>query len=520
MTQGDQLDLLIIGGGINGAGIARDAAGRGLRVGLCEQGDLANYTSSASTKLVHGGLRYLEYYEFILVRKALKEREVLLRIAPHIIWPLRFVMPHVRELRPAWMIRLGLFLYDHLGGRKLLPASRGIRLREHPAGEPLDPALTKGFVYSDCWVQDARLVVLNCRDAADRGARIMPRTRCVAAERDSDGWMATLRSTAGGDESRIRARALVNAAGPWVSRVLGEATHHRPEHDVQLVKGSHIVVPRLFDHEFAYIFQHTDGRVVFAIPYEGDFTLIGTTDVVYQGDPAEACASRQEIDYLCAAVNRYFRKAVSPRDVVWTYSGVRALYDEHASDNASAVSRDYELGLDTDGAPLLSVFGGKITTYRTLAAEALDKLGTVMQVPARDWTGTEPLPGGDIAGADFEAYLADARRRHGWAPEALMTRWVRNYGTRVDALLEGCASVPDLGEDFGAGLYEAELRYLFYNEWATTAEDVLWRRSKLGLRLTGPQTERVAARLDAMRTEERGPNHVSDAGKRQQDRRR
>ena len=396
MALGDEIDLLIIGGGINGAGIARDAAGRGLRVALCEQGDLANFTSSASTKLVHGGLRYLEYYEFMLVRKALKEREVLLGIAPHIIWPLRFVMPHVTELRPAWMIRLGLFLYDHLGGRKRLPASSGVKLRQHPAGEPLDDRLVRGFEYSDCWVQDARLVVLNCQDAEANGARIMPRTRCVGAERDDHGWTATLRSTADGAEQQVRARMLVNAAGPWVGEMLGTTTQHPPQKAVQLVKGSHIVVPKLFDHEYAYIFQHTDGRIVFAIPYEGDFTLIGTTDVVYHGDPSQASASAEEIEYLCEAVNRYFREPVSPGDVVWTYSGVRALYDEDESENASAVSRDYELNLDRDGAPVLSVFGGKITTYRTLANEALQRIGEVLKVTAGPWTGDAPLPGGDM----------------------------------------------------------------------------------------------------------------------------
>lgn len=514
MALGEEVDLLIVGGGINGAGIARDAAGRGLKVALCEQGDLANFTSSASTKLVHGGLRYLEYYEFMLVRKALKEREVLLGIAPHIIWPLRFIMPHVRELRPAWMIRLGLFLYDHLGGRKRLPASSGVKLRQHPAGEPLEEGLARGFEYSDCWVQDARLVVLNCQDAAANGAQILPRTRCVGAERDAHGWSVTLRSTLDGSERQVRARMLVNAAGPWVGELLGTATQHRPRQDVQLVKGSHIVVPRLFDHDYAYIFQHTDGRIVFAIPYEGDFTLIGTTDVVYHGDPAQAKCSPEEIEYLCQAVNRYFRKPVKPDDVVWTYSGVRALYDEDENENASAVSRDYELVLDRDGAPVLSVFGGKITTYRTLANEAMDRIGEVLRLTGGPWTGAEALPGGDMPGGDFDGYLTELRKRFAWLPETLLYRWVRNYGTCTVDLIGDAAAVSDLGAHFGADLYEAELSYLKKQEWARTADDVLWRRSKLGLRLTQAQAEAVQAWLDADEAEESGVSQVSRTGAR------
>ncbi|MGD8428884.1 MAG: glycerol-3-phosphate dehydrogenase [Ectothiorhodospiraceae bacterium] len=519
MTQNREFDLLVVGGGINGAGIARDAAGRGLRVALCEQADLANFTSSASTKLVHGGLRYLEYYEFNLVRKALREREVLLGIAPHIIWPLRFVMPHVRDLRPAWMIRMGLFLYDHLGGRKKLPASSAVDLRRHPAGEPLDSSLRKGFVYSDCWVQDARLVVLNAMDAAERGAVIMPRTRCVGARRGNDGWEATLRSTVDDSESTIRARAIVNAAGPWVARFLDEAAHVRRGRDVQLVKGSHIVVPKLFDHDYAYIFQHTDGRIVFAVPYEGEFTLIGTTDVVYEGNPAEAKASAEEIEYLCGAVSRYFTKPVRPEDVVWTYSGVRPLYDEDGSENASAVSRDYLLDLDTDGAPLLNVFGGKLTTYRTLAGEAMKKLGSVMTVDEADWTGAAVLPGGDISGGDFDRFLDRIRRRFPWIPQGLAWRLARNYGTRMERMLDGVTDVAGLGEHFGADLYEAELRYLVRHEWAMTAEDALWRRSKLGLRLNDNERARVADWMAAHLEEEREESHGTHAGERQQDRR-
>lgn len=489
---GDDYDLVVVGGGINGTGIARDAAGRGLRVLLCEQGDLANYTSSASTKLVHGGLRYLEYYEFRLVRKALAEREVLLGIAPHIIWPLRFVMPHVRELRPTWMIRAGLFLYDHLGGRRKLAGSRGIDLRRHPAGEPLQAGLRKGFVYSDCWVQDARLVVLNARDAADHGATVRPRTRCVEGTRQNGRWRLTLEDRWTGTRSEVGARAVVNAAGPWVGRFLGEAVHDERRRDVHLVKGSHIVVPRLFEHDHAYLFQHTDGRVIFAIPYEGEFTLIGTTDVAYAGDPATATASAEEIDYLCHAVNRYFRRAVTPADVVWTYSGVRALYDEDESENASALSRDYTLDLDTREAPLLSVFGGKITTYRTLAREAVDRIAPLLGAPVRDWTGTAPLPGGDLPGGDFEGYLQSLLAARPWLPEALGWRLARNYGSAAERILGEAAGLEGLGEHFGADLYEAELRYLAEREWAMTGEDVIWRRSKLGLKLDAAEQGRVA----------------------------
>lgn len=518
MTVQDSVDVLVVGGGINGAGIARDAAGQGLSVALCEQGDLANHTSSASTKLVHGGLRYLEYYEFALVRKALREREVLMDIAPHIIWPLRFVMPHVRDLRPAWMIRLGLFLYDHIGGRRKLPASEGIDLRRHSAGEPLDPELHKGFVYSDCWVQDSRLVVLNCQDARERGAQVLPRMRCVAAERTADHWNATLRSTLDGSERTLKARAIVNAAGPWVARFLEGAVHLAGSKDVHLVKGSHIVVRKWFEHDQAYIFQHTDGRIVFAIPYESDYTLIGTTDVRYRGDPAEAAASAEEVDYLCKAVNRYFRHPLSADDVVWTYAGVRALYDEDEAGNAAAVSRDYTLDLNTRGAPLLSVFGGKITTYRTLAREALGKLQLGLGFPDVDWTGSAPLPGGDMRDADFDAFLAGLKARYNWLPERLAWRLARNYGTRAERLLGDAASPADLGEHFGADLYAAELRYLMREEWAMTADDALWRRSKLGLKLNETEQARVADWMAARFAEERGKEfHDTDAEERQQD---
>lgn len=484
-------DLIVIGGGINGTGIARDASGRGLNVLLCEQGDLGHHTSSASTKLIHGGLRYLEQYEFRLVRKSLAEREVLLGIAPHIIWPLRFVMPHVRELRPAWLIRLGLFLYDHIGGRKRLPASAGIDLPRHDAGKPLDSRLRKGFLYSDCWVQDSRLVVLNARDAGDRGATIRPRTRCVGARRENDHWLVRLQDTRSGTTEEIRTRGLVNAAGPWVDRFLKDEAGLLDKHDVQLVKGSHIVVPRLFDHEYAYIFQHTDGRVIFAIPYEVHYTLIGTTDVPYTGDPAQAQASADEIEYLCTAVNRYFRQPIRAVDVVWTYSGVRALYDEAETESASTVSRDYHLQLDREAAPLLSVFGGKLTTYRTLAREAVDTLAPLLCAPITDWTGTESLPGGDIAGGDFEAFLADVRRRWPWLPAELSWRLARNYGREIETIVGEATRIDELGPCFGADLYQAELVHLREREWARTAADVVWRRTRLGLRLDAAEIDAI-----------------------------
>ncbi len=491
MADLEECDVLVVGGGINGAGIARDAVGRGLSVLLCEQADLAQYTSSASTKLIHGGLRYLEHYEFRLVSRALREREVLMGIAPHIIWPLRFLMPHVRGLRPAWMIRMGLFLYDHLGGRRALPGSHGIDLRAHPGGAPLDPALRKGFAYSDCWVQDARLVVVNATDAAERGATVLPRMQCVAAERGPDAWTATLRSTIDGAERTVRARALVNAAGPWVSRLLGGALSPQEAEGVQLVKGSHIVVPRLFENDYAYVFQHTDGRIVFAIPYERDFTLIGTTEVVHEADPASAATSAEEVDYLCEAVNRYFESPVQPGDVVWTYAGVRPLYDEDRAANASSISRDYSLRLDRQAAPLLTVLGGKLTTYRTLAEEAAGALAGLLGASGGDWTATAPLPGGDFRDADLASFIAGLRRRYPWLPEAMACRLARNYGTRVDQIIGAARDIEDLGERFGADFYEAELRYMVNNEWAMTIDDALWRRSKLGLLLSESERGRV-----------------------------
>lgn len=490
--QTDTFDMIVVGAGINGAGIARDAAGRGLKVLICDQGDLANYTSSASTKLVHGGLRYLEYYEFRLVQKALAEREVLLGIAPHIIWPLRFVMPHVKALRPAWLIRLGLFLYDHLGGRKKLPASKGINLRKHETGEPLIDELTKGFMYSDCWVQDSRLVVLNCLDAARRGSSVLPRTRCVGAQRTEGRWEIRLKDLPTGEESVVYSRSLVNAAGPWVARFLDDAMRRDDDKDVHLVKGSHIVVPSMFEHEASYLFQNHDGRVIFAIPYEQHYTLIGTTDVAYEGNPADAQASDEEIAYLCDAVNHYFKKSITRADVTWTYSGVRALYDESEEDNVSAVSRDYSLDLDERNPPMLSVFGGKITTYRTLARQAVDKLAPALGAKIMDWTGAETLPGGDMPNGDFDAYLAQIQKEYAWLPDEMAWRLVRNYGTEVKVMLGSAQSLADLGWHFGSDLYEAELRYLAEHEWAMSGEDAIWRRTRIGLALDQAQQDRVS----------------------------
>ncbi len=490
-------DMMVIGGGINGCGIARDAAGRGLSVALCERADLGSATSSASTKLVHGGLRYLEHYEFRLVREALQEREVLWGIAPHIIWPLRFVLPYHKGLRPAWLLRLGLFLYDNIGGRKLLPATVTRRLDDGI----LKAAFTKGFEYSDCWVEDSRLVVLNARDAAEHGAEIMPRTECVSATRVDGVWLVALRGL-DGQVRTIRARTLVNAAGPWVARVLGQVVRSNTSAKIRLVQGSHIVVPRLYAHGRCYIFQNADNRIIFAIPYERDFTLIGTTDQDYTGDPADVHASEQEIAYLCRGASDYFAVPVRPDQVVWTYSGVRPLYDDGAS-AAQEATRDYVLTLDApEGeAVLLSVFGGKITTYRRLAEAALDRLAAYLPAASREkpgWTARAALPGGDFDRLGFSALVDGLLQGHPWLPPATATRLARAYGTRATRILDGAASLSDLGEWFGSDLSSAELRYLAREEWARTAADVVWRRTKLGLRLTQSEIIRVDEALAAM----------------------
>ncbi|MBR0681759.1 glycerol-3-phosphate dehydrogenase [Roseomonas eburnea] len=488
-------DLLVVGGGINGAGIARDAAGRGFSVCLVERGDLAGATSSASTKLIHGGLRYLEHYEFRLVREALAEREVMLRIAPHIVWPMRFVLPHRPEMRPRWMIRAGLFLYDHLARRVSLPGHEAIDCRSHPYGAALKPEQTHAFVYSDCWVEDSRLVVLNARDAVARGAEVHVRTALLSARREADGWSCEIGGL-GQPSRQVRARALVNAAGPWALEALGLAGV-KPRGRVRLIKGSHIVVPALQAGEQAYLLQNDDRRVVFVIPYQGRFSLIGTTDIPYEGDARDAKASPEEIAYLCGAVAKQFRRAPMPGEVVWTYSGVRPLYDDGASD-ASKVTRDYVLELD-DGKgrpPVLSVLGGKITTYRRLAEEAVEKVADALGRPAgTSWTATAALPGGDVGAAGFDAFAAEAARRYAWVPPAMLRRLLRAYGSEVDALLAGATKMDDLGRDYGAGLTEREIDWLVGQEWARSAEDVLWRRSRLGLHMSAEERQAVAARL-------------------------
>jgi glycerol-3-phosphate dehydrogenase len=488
-------DIAVIGGGVNGCGIARDAAGRGLSVYLAEQGDLASGTSSASTKLIHGGLRYLEYYEFKLVREALIEREVLLSAAPHIIWPMRFVLPHQQGLRPAWLIRLGLFLYDHLGGRKILPPCKLVDLRRDSAGEPLKPGFKKAFEYSDCWVDDARLVVLNALDAARLGADIRTRTEVLTASRRDGLWHIDTENKITGRRETIAARLLVNAAGPWIAEVVSRRIVSEAQAHTRLVKGSHIVVPRMFEHDRAYIFQNADRRIIFAIPYEGGFTLIGTTDVDFRGDPSDAAASDDEIAYLCRAASEYFAKPIQPADVVWTYSGVRPLYDDGSS-AAQEATRDYvlELDCDEDQAPILNIFGGKITTYRHLSEDALDKLSPWLAAAGRPWTRTAPLPGGDFPVGGFEELVAELTRSHADADPALVRRLARAYGTDASTIM---AAEP--GIHFGAGLWQSEVEYLLRTEWARTAEDILWRRSKLGLRLTEAEAGRLQEWLEENR---------------------
>ncbi len=483
----DPYDIAIIGGGVNGCGIARDAAGRGWRVFLCEKRDLGSGTSSASTKLIHGGLRYLEYYEFRLVREALREREILWGIAPHIVWPLRFVLPCHRKLRPAWLLRLGLLLYDNIGGRRKLPPTRTVRLDRDPVGAPLKPIFRRGFEYSDCWVEDSRLVVLNAMSAAGHGATIAPRTACVSADRVGSLWEVTTRDEDGGQTRRVRARTLINAAGPWAGEVSDNVIRTNARAPVRLVKGSHLVVPRLYDHNGCYIFQNEDKRIFFVIPYETDFTLIGTTDLDWHGDPADVAASPDEIDYLCRATSEYLRVPVRPDQVVWTYSGVRPLHDE-GDGAAQAATRDYVLTFDAPGgtAPLMSILGGKITTFRKLAETALKQLSPHLPAPTgrpAGWTGRAPLPGGAFPMGDFDGEVERVRRCHPFLPLAHARRLVRAYGTRVRTLVGDARTLEDLGRDYGAGLTEAELRYLIRHEWVRRADDVVWRRSKLGLRL-------------------------------------
>ena len=483
-------DLCVIGGGINGAGIARDAAGRGLSVILVEAQDLASATSSASTKLVHGGLRYLEHYEFKLVKSSLKEREVLLNSAPHIIWPMKFALPHDNGLRPYWMIKAGLFLYDRLAGRKKLQKSEALDFATNPIADVLDDKYSRGFSYADCWAEDSRLVTLNAMDAYERGAVIMPRTACVYLDplKDKTGWNVHLQNTLNGDQFQITANMVVNAAGPWVRSLLEGSNLTSDEvgadyaPHIRLVKGSHIIVPKLFDGEHAFIFQQPDGRIVFTIPYEHEYTLVGTTDVPFEGDASEVKIEPDEIQYLCGAINRSFKKKIKAEDVVWTYSGVRSLVDDGKKD-ASKVTRDYRLHIDERfGPPILSVFGGKLTTYRKLSEQVVDRLATFRpRQRLMSWTDSTHLPGGDINNADFDDFLHRQIARYTFLPEQLVLRYARAYGTRMKGLLEGVTKIDDLGKHFGSHIYEAEIIYLLKYEFAHTAEDILYRRSKLGL---------------------------------------
>jgi glycerol-3-phosphate dehydrogenase len=489
-------DLAIIGGGINGAAIARDAAGRGLKVLLVEQGDLAAGTSSASTKLIHGGLRYLEQGAFRLVRESLREREVMLRMAPHLVWPIRFVLPHHAGLRPAWQLRAGLFVYDHLGGRKTLAPTRTVTLTVGPLGVPLKREFRLGFEYSDCCVDDSRLVVLNALDAAERGAVIRTRTRCARVDRQDRDWRLVLNVR--GEREETTARVLINATGPWIDQVFETVLRMPGPVGVRLVKGSHIVVPRLFDHDRAYIFQNADRRIVFAIPYQDGFTLVGTTDYDFRGEPGAVAAQPQEITYLCRAVSEYFRQTVGPEQVVWAFSGVRSLPDE-GSKKAKDLSRDYLIRLDGGrAAPLVSIYGGKITTARRLAEEVLARLTAIFQLPP-PWTERVALPGGDFPPAGIAALESRARGLWPFLTEAHARRLVRAYGTRIDRVLGNARSRADLGQGLGADLTAAEVQYLVRHEWAETGEDVLWRRSKLGLRLTPGERDALERFMEGIR---------------------
>ncbi|WP_395014595.1 glycerol-3-phosphate dehydrogenase [Dongia sp.] len=495
----ERYDILVVGGGINGAGIARDAAGRGLKVLLCERDDLAQGTSSRSGKLVHGGLRYLEYYEFRLVREALIEREVLLRAAPHIIWPMRFVLPHVAEQRPAWLVRLGLFLYDHLGGREILPPARAIDLPRDPVGQPLKPEFRKAFEYSDCWVDDARLVVLNALDAGKRGARILTRTEVIGGKRQGDGWTVTLRDRRNGGESTVSASCIINAAGPWVEQALQGFAGTTSSRRIRLVKGSHLVTKKFWQGDQAYLLQNDDKRVIFVNPYEGDLALIGTTDIAVEGKPEDARIDDREIDYLLGVLSRYFTAPPDRTDIVHAFSGVRPLYDDNA-ESPSAVTRDYIFDIDPkepseSNAPILSVFGGKITTYRKLAEHGLDRLRPAFPKMGQAWTAGASLPGGEIPGADFDGWLAGFRSRNAFLAADLATHYGRLYGTRADALLDGARSIADLGRHFGALLYEREADFLRRHEWAIEAEDILDRRTKHGLHLTPDERAAFSAWL-------------------------
>lgn len=489
MTEIPKVDLFVIGGGINGAGFARDAAGRGLSVVLCEKDDLAEGTSSRSGKLVHGGLRYLEYYEFRLVREALIEREILMNNAPHIIWPMRFVLPHSPQDRPAWLVRLGLFLYDNLGGRKKLPGTRTLNLHRDPEGAPIKDSYTKGFEYSDCWVDDARLVVLNAIDAAERGAVVLTRSPCTSARREDGGWRVTTSNKLTGQTQEFEARVLVNAAGPWVTDVLTRVAGSNSTRNVRLVKGSHIIVPKFWKGEQAYLIQNHDKRVIFINPYERDKALIGTTDMAYEGRAEDVTAGEDEIQYLIDAVNRYFKETLTRDDVQMTFSGVRPLFDD-GQGNPSAVTRDYVFDLEeTGGAPMLNIFGGKITTFRELAERGMHKIKKFFPEMGADWTDSAPMPGGDIPDADYEAFRDAMKADFPWMPRDLRRHFGRLYGTRINKIVGDASSLAGLGQHFGGNLYEAEVNYLVKHEWAQTAEDILWRRTKHRLHLSNEEQQ-------------------------------
>lgn len=490
-------DLFVIGGGVNGAGIARDATGRGLSVLLCEKDDLAQGTSSRSGKLVHGGLRYLEYYEFRLVREALIEREVLLQSAPHIIWPMRFVLPHNPQDRPAWLVRLGLFLYDHLGGRKRLPGTRTLNLAQAPEGAPLKPQYRKAFEYSDCWVDDARLVLLNALDAYGRGATVKTRTACSSIRRNGDLWTIEMTDTVTGAKSEAKARCVVNTAGPWVNDIISRVAGLNSSRSVRLVKGSHIIVPKFWEGRQAYLVQNPDKRVIFINPYQNDLALIGTTDIPYEGRPEDVAADGNEIAYLIKSVNRYFKQQLTEADIVHSFSGVRPLYDDNAA-NPSAVTRDYIFEVDaTDGqAPLLSVFGGKITTFRKLSDHALERLKPFFPKMGPAWTGSATLPGGDMRDADFDQFLGDIKVKYPWLPADLAKHYARLYGTRLHALIGKATSVDDLGIAFTPLFREREAQFLMETEWAQTANDILERRTKHGLHITPTQRQAFVAWYD------------------------
>jgi glycerol-3-phosphate dehydrogenase len=501
--QSQSVDLLVVGGGINGAGIARDAAGRGLKVMLVERGDLAGATSSASSKLIHGGLRYLEQYEFGLVRKALAEREVLLAAAPHLVAPLEFVLPQGEGSRPGWMLRIGLFLYDHLGGRRRLPGSHGIDLRRHPAGRPLKDEYRHGFTYADCWTDDARLVVVNAMDAASHGAVIRTRTELMSARRDGTVWRAVLRDVRTGLENTVTARILVNAAGPWAADLIEHQLGMDGGRRLRLVKGSHMVVPRQDGVDDAYLLQNADGRIVFVLPFLERFSLIGTTEMELERMPDTVAITPGEVDYLCGIVNRYFRSPIAPSDVVWSFAGVRPLVDD-ADGDPSSVTRDFLIALDAPPldapggtAPLLSVLGGKITTYRVLAEAAMDDLAPFLTDLPGPWTKGAPLPGGDMPRGDFDAYAAEVLQDVPWLPPEVTRRLLRTYGSRVEVILDGARSPAELGAHYGDGVYEAEIGYLLRHEWLETVEDFLWRRTKFGLVVSDATVDRLRQRLSA-----------------------